>query len=122
VTKASLNLSGPDRTASTAALTTAAGAVACGLCCALPFAFPAVAASAAGGVLAWLAHAHGWVTRLAAVIVSGAWISVALRSRGAKAKPANATLYWMAAASAALALAIVWPTIEPHIIQIVSRR
>jgi hypothetical protein len=37
---------------SVAALTTAAGAVACGVCCVLPFALPVVAAAGAGGALA----------------------------------------------------------------------
>jgi hypothetical protein len=60
---------GASRTASAAALTTAAGAVACGVCCVLPFGLPAVAA-----------------------------------------------------ASAVLALAIVWPRIEPYLIDLVRSR
>lgn len=41
-----------------------------GVCCVLPFAGPAVAASGLAGVLAWFAGPHAWATALASVIVS----------------------------------------------------
>ena len=49
----------------------ATGAVACGVCCVLPFAFPAVAAASTGSLLAWFAGAHNWVTALAGMMVAG---------------------------------------------------
>jgi hypothetical protein len=67
-----IRAAGPERTASVAALTTAAGAVACGVCCVLPFAFPAVAAAGTGSLLAWFAGAHSWATVVATVMVAGA--------------------------------------------------
>ena len=113
---------GPERTASVAALTTATGAVACGVCCVLPFAFPAVAVAGTGGVLAWFAGAHGWVTGLAAVIVGCAWIAVGVQSYHARVRPSRATLYTMALATAALVLAVVWPQIEPDLIRMLTKR
>jgi hypothetical protein len=59
---------GPSRAASVAALTTAAGAVACGVCCVLPFALPAVVAAGAGGTLAWVGRAHGTMTLIASAM------------------------------------------------------
>lgn len=118
---------GPDRTASVAALTTAAGAVACGVCCVLPFAVPAVAAAGAGSLLAWFGEAHSWATALAGLIVSGAWVSIGLQSRQAARRPSSATLYTVALATAVLVLAVLvlavlWPRIEPHVIRALTQR
>jgi hypothetical protein len=113
---------GASRAASVAALTTAAGAVACGVCCVLPFAVPAVAAAGVGGALAWVGRAHGTMTLVASAIVVAAWISVGAQSRRARKKPASTTLYAMVIATAVLALAIVWPRIEPHLIDLVRAR
>jgi hypothetical protein len=117
-----LGTNGPERAASVAALTTATGAVACGVCCVLPFAFPAVAVASTGSVLAWFADAHSWATGLAAVIVGGAWIAVAVQARHARARPSRATLQMMALATAALVLAVLWPRIEPHVIRVLAER
>ena len=112
----------PERTASVASLTTAAGAVACGVCCVLPFAFPAVAAAGTGTVLAWFARVHSWATALAAVIVAGSWLAIGLQSRRAPRSPARATVYVMTLATAVLLLAVLWPRIEPHVIRAVTQR
>jgi hypothetical protein len=80
---------GASRTASVAALTTAAGAVACGVCCVLPFALPAFAAASTGGALAWIGRAHGTMTLIASAIVVGAWVSVGAQSRLARRRPAS---------------------------------
>jgi hypothetical protein len=113
---------GVSRAASVAALTTAAGAVACGVCCVLPFALPAVAAAGAGGTLAWVGRAHGAMTAIASAIVVAAWISVVAQSRRARKRPASATVYAMVIATAVLALAIVWPRIEPYVIDLIRGR
>jgi hypothetical protein len=109
---------GASRAASVAALTTAAGAVTCGVCCVLPFALPAVAAASAGGALAWLGRAHGTMTLIASAIVVTAWISVDAQSRRTRSRLASTTLYAMAIATAVLALAIAWPRIEPYLIDL----
>ena len=111
----------PERTASVAAMTTAAGAVACGVCCVLPFAFPAVAAAGAGGVLAWFGGVQSWATALATIIVAGAWISVGVQSHRARAKPSPPTVYMMVLATAVLALAAMWPRIEPLVIRALTK-
>jgi uncharacterized membrane protein YfcA len=100
----------------------ASGAVACGVCCVLPFAFPAVAAAGTGSLLAWFAGAHNWATALAAVIVAGAWISIGFQSHRARRHPSRATFYTMALATAVLLLAVLWPRIEPHVIRAVTQR
>jgi hypothetical protein len=100
----------------------ATGAVACGVCCVLPFAFPAVAAASTGSLLAWFAAAHSWTTALAGVIVAGAWLSIGIQGRRARKRPSRATLYTMALATAVLVLAMLWPRIEPHVIRAVAER
>lgn len=112
----------PERTASVAAMTTAAGAVACGVCCVLPFAFPAVAAAGAGSVLAWLGGIQSWATTVATVIVGGAWISIGIQSHQARAKPSRATVYMMMLATAVLVLAAMWPRIEPFVIRTLTEQ
>jgi membrane protein implicated in regulation of membrane protease activity len=79
----------PERAACGAALTVAAGAVACGVCCVLPFALPAVALASAGGIIAWLGGVQLWATVLATTIVAAAWIWIVVRSARTKAKPAR---------------------------------
>jgi membrane protein implicated in regulation of membrane protease activity len=74
----------PANAAGVIAVTAATGAVACGVCCVLPFALPAVALAGVGSIVALLAGALFWATALAVVAVAGAWLWVAwqsLRSR-----------------------------------------
>jgi hypothetical protein len=88
----------------------------------LPFAVPAVAAAGAGGVLAWVGRAHGTMTLIASAIVVAAWISVGAQSHRARKRPAPTTLYAMVIAAAVLVLAIVWPRIEPYVIDLIRGR
>ncbi|MGH9158980.1 MAG: hypothetical protein ACRD2X_03220 [Vicinamibacteraceae bacterium] len=115
-----VGVKGPERTASIAALTTAAGAVACGISCVLPFALPAAAGT--GSVLAWFAGAYRWATALARVIVTVAWISIVVQSRQARIRPSRATLYSMALATAALVLAILWSRVQPYLIRLLTQK
>jgi hypothetical protein len=62
------------------------------------------------------------MTLIASAIVVGAWVSVGAQSRRARKRPASLTLYAMAVATAVLALAIVWPRIEPYIIDLFRGR
>lgn len=101
------------------ALTTAGAAVlACSACCVLPLALPVVAATAAGGVLAWLGRAHMWMTGLAVVIVVVAWLWIWRQSVKRNARIANATLGWMGVASLAALLAVAWPKVEPALMRV----
>ena len=94
--------------------------VASAACCVLPLAVPALAASAAGGALAWLGGAHAWITWLAAVIVVGAWVWVWRQSATRKARPARSTLWLMGASTAAMVLAFAWPAMEPALMAAVT--
>lgn len=99
--------------AGAATATSATAVIACGACCLLPLAFPAIAASAAGGLLAWLAGAHVWLTASATLTVVAAWLWVWRQSVKRKALPARSTLGFMGLASLVLAVALAWPHIEP---------
>ena len=83
----------PDRAASTAAARIAVGAVACSVCCVLPFALPAAVIASSGGVLAVLAQAFWGALYLAMVMVGGAWLWVFADTRRAgKGVPNRSTL------------------------------
>ena len=116
----SLTVIKQERTACSVAVVSTGAAVACGLCCVLPFAIPAVTVAGLGGVLAWFARAQGSMTLLAAAMVGGAWVSVWVQSRRAQASPSRLTWYAMGLATAMLGLAWVWPRIEPAIIRAVQ--
>jgi hypothetical protein len=99
------------------AMTLATGAVACGACCVLPLALPAVALAGAGSILAWVAGAHAWVTGLAVVAVLGAWGWIAWQTVQTRCRPALPTLYVMGAATGLLIVALLWPAIEPRLLR-----
>jgi len=106
----------PERAASAAAATVAIGAVACGVCCVLPFALPAVVLAASGGVLAFFAKAFWGALYLATGMVCAAWLWVILDIRRTGRRPARATFRMLALATTALVAAAFWPTMEPHVI------
>jgi hypothetical protein len=94
------------------AVTLATGAVACGACCVLPFALPAAVLASTGDILAWFANMHVWITSLAVLAVIGAWGLIGWQARRTRWGPAASTLYVMAAATALMALAVLWPLVE----------
>ena len=104
------------RVAGGAAAVVALGAIACGVCCVLPFALPAAILATSGGVLAWFAGAHGWMTALAAAAVAAAWLWTGLPTFRTRRRPARSTLLTLAIATAILALAVAWPRIEPIVV------
>ena len=108
---------GASRFASTAATTTAVGAIACGVCCVLPFALPAVVLAGTGGVIAWLGQAFWGALYSAGTLVAIAWGWVATSSIRTGRRPARATVRAMLVATAALGIALVWPVVEPHILR-----
>ncbi|MGH8077963.1 MAG: hypothetical protein ACREPE_11650 [Lysobacter sp.] len=105
----------------TAAVTSTTAVLACGACCVLPLAFPAVAASAAGGLLAWLGGAHMWITGVAVFAVLAAWAWLWRQSVKRKARMASSTLGLMGLASVSLVLALAWPRIEPPLMAALAR-
>jgi hypothetical protein len=102
----------------TAAAATATGAFACAVGCVLPFALPAVALASAGGIIAWLVRAQGWMMYLALIAVGWGWLWVAWQSFGAKARPARSTLCAMGGATLLVAFAVAWPMLEPSVIRL----
>lgn len=100
------------------AAATATGALACAAGCILPFALPAIALASAGGVIAWLVQAQGWMMNLAVVAVAAGWIWVGWLSLRHKSRPTPSTFGAMTVATLMLALAAVWSVIEPVFVQL----
>lgn len=105
------------KAAGVTAMTLSTGAVACGVCCVLPFALPATIVASAGATMAWLVKLHVWTTLLAIVSVVGAWGWIAWQSRRTRRKPAVSTLVMMGTASVLLTVAVLWPLLEKPIIR-----
>jgi hypothetical protein len=95
----------------TAAIT-ATGAVACGVCCVLPFALPAAMLAVSGGLLAWLGRLMPWMTAVAFAAVAVGWIWVIVQTRRARGRPALLTLLTMSGATLMLMAALGWPHVE----------
>jgi hypothetical protein len=97
------------------ALACACAAVACGAACVALLALPAVVPASMGTMLAWLEDAHGWITILAVLAVAAAWLWIWWQAVQSKMRPSPSTLNIMAIATFFLALALVWPLLEPQI-------
>lgn len=104
--------SASDRVAGATAVAVATGALACGVCCVLPFALPAAALAVSGGALAWFGRLYGIATLGAALAGALAWGWVGWRSLRTRRPPASATLLTMVAATVVLAGALLWPHLE----------
>ena len=94
------------------AATVSVTALACGVCCVLPFAIPAAMLGSVGGVLAWFSHAYGWMTPVACAAVIAGWLWVGYQSRRSGKRPARATLLVMGFATVMMGLAYMWPMLE----------
>ena len=110
-----------ERTARVVALTSAGGAVACGICCVLPFALPAVVLAGTGSALAWIASGHTWMTTVALGATATGWLWVWRQTATRQKKPAPSTLYSMTIATALALVALIWPRVEPLIIEALKR-
>jgi hypothetical protein len=105
------------KAAGVTAATLSTGAVACGVCCVLPFALPATVLAGIGPLLAWFVNMHLWVTILAILSVVGAWGWIAWQTRRTSRKPAISTLFMMGAATVLLTVAVLWPLLEKPLIR-----
>jgi hypothetical protein len=108
------------RVAGAVAATAGTAALACGVCCVLPIAIPAIALTSAGGIVAWFGSIHVWATWIAAVAVIAGWIWVGRLAAKSRARTAPATLWLMGIATLSLVLAMLWPVLEPAIISALS--
>jgi cytochrome bd-type quinol oxidase subunit 2 len=96
-----------------AAAMTALAAAACTACCLLPFTLPAVVLASAGGFIAMLDHVHGWVTRLAVLVVICAWLWIGWQVRKTQRGATRLTVAMMILATLLTAAAASWPVLEP---------
>lgn len=104
-----------ERAPGIAAGTAAVAALACGVCCVLPFALPAVALATVGGLVATLARVFWWSLGIAIVAVPAAWARVGWQSAQTGRRPATSTLRAMIAATLLLGAAVSWPYVEPFV-------
>ena len=104
------------RAAGTATVT-ALAALACTACCLLPFTLPAVLLAAAGGSIAVLDHAHGWMTKLAIGVVVCAWLWIGWQVARTRQPVARATIGFMLLATLLTATAASWPQLESPVIK-----
>ena len=105
------------KAAGVTAMTLSTGAVACGVCCVLPFALPATILASTGTLLAWFVSIHKWVTVLAILSVVGAWGWIARQSLRSRRRPAASTMFMMGASTVLLTVAVLWPLIEKPLIR-----
>jgi len=117
VVKASSKEPPGSKAAGITAVTLSTGAVACGVCCVLPFALPATILASTGSLLAWFVKLHVWVTILAVLSVAGAWGWIAWQTRRTRRRPATSTLLMMGAATVLLTVAVLWPLLEKPLIR-----
>lgn len=111
-----VDTSAPGRASRVGAITTAGFAVACGVCCLLPFALPAVALTTFGGVIATVARGYRWAVVVAVAAVVTGWAWVLWQSVRRQRAPARSTLRAMALATLLLLMALAWPPVERSII------
>jgi cytochrome bd-type quinol oxidase subunit 2 len=96
-----------------AATMTALAAAACTACCILPLTLPAAVLAFAGGSIAILDHAHGWITKLAMAVVIGTWCWIGWQRRRNGRRITRVAAALMIVATLLTATAACWPLIEP---------
>lgn len=99
----------------TAAGSAAAVALACGVCCVVPLAIPAIALTSVGGALAVFAGAYRWMTFAAVALTLAGWLYVAVQGVRTGRRPSRATWRSMVVATLFVGLAMSWPTIEREV-------
>jgi hypothetical protein len=107
-----------DRVVGASAALAATGALACGICCVLPFALPAVVLVVGGGVVSWFAKATPWAIAIASLVVLAGWAWVIVQSVRTKRRPARSTLLTLALATAVFAAAALCWHFEREIIHL----
>jgi len=108
----------PDRFVGTSAALAATGALACSVCCVLPFALPAVALAVGGGVISWFAKATPWATLIALLAVLAGWTWAIVQSIRTRRRPATSTLMTLGGATLVFITAALWWHFEKAIIHL----
>lgn len=88
------------------------GAVACGACCALPFALPAVSVALGSGAVQWSAGANIIVSSVALLALVAAWLWVLMSARRSGRKVGTSTMIALGGASTVWLIGLVWPWID----------
>lgn len=105
-----------DRVARAAATTGTVAALACGVCCVLPFVFPAVVATGAGAAVAAFAGTYWWALALAGVLLVSGWGWLVWQKMQTRRVIGKGTMRAMLAATLIGLLAWGWSFVEPDII------
>lgn len=100
----------------------ATGAVACSVCCVLPFALPAAVLASSGGALALFAGFLSWPAIIAIPGVAAAWLWVALQSYRSRQRPASTTIIALGIGTMFMVVGLAWPFIEPAALALVRSR
>jgi cytochrome bd-type quinol oxidase subunit 2 len=103
------------KAAGAAAAVTALAAAACTACCVLPLTLPAAVIATAGGTIAVLDHAHGWMTKLSIAVVVSAWLWIVRQRLRTERRIARTAIVLMALATLLTTTAASWPWIEPAV-------
>lgn len=109
------------RVAGATAVVVAGGALACGVCCVLPFALPAAALAMSGGALAWFGGLYSWMTAVAVVAVFASWVWIGWSSLRTRRRPGRSTWITMIGATLVLTGALAWPHLEGAVITLLRR-
>jgi hypothetical protein len=110
-----------NRAAGAVVATASVAALACGVCCVLPLALPAVMLGSFGGIISRFSDAYSWMTPVAIVAVIVGWLWVAYQSKRSGKLPAGSTLFIMAFATLMMVLAYMWPAYEGTIASLLPR-
>lgn len=91
-------------------------AVACGVCCVLPIAVPALALSSLGGIVAVVSRGYRWAMwfALAAIAVGWAWVALQHIRSGRRIHPT--TRRGMLLATLVVVAAYAWPSFERMVV------
>lgn len=93
---------------SAVAVTASTAVVACGICCALPFAIPIAALGSVGGLFAWMGNVSAWLPLLSAVAVIGAWGWLGYQRLSSGRRPSRSTLIVLGVATVVAVTAWSW--------------
>lgn len=112
---------GGNKVASATAAVAATAALACGACCVIPFALPAVALALGGSVIAWFSSLSAVLVPIAVTVVLAAWAWVGVQGARARRWPTWSTSSTMIGATIVLAAAVTWPRYEGAVIALLRR-
>ena len=113
VEKAAPASGGPARLA---VKTSAVAAVACGVCCLVPFIFPAFALTTAGAGVAAAAGTYWWAIRLSFLLITAGWVWLIVDAVRRGRRPGRSSVIAMTTATGFAVLAYSWSFLEPHIV------